>query len=135
MTDPVRIFEKKSLKVLVFLGCIAWIAHFFYFRHFGLYEDDYAFIAPAMGWDLAALSRHARVFLTWPQGRPIQFFLPQLSSFIFIGARLGGLQILYIIAFIIVTLNAFLFYIIIERTIRSEAAALTGALVFCLFAG
>jgi len=121
----------KSLKVLVFLACIAWIAHFFYFRHFGLYEDDYAHIAPAMGWDLAALLRHARVFVTWPQGRPIHFFLPRLFSFI--GAGLGGLHTVYVIGFIIVTLNAFLFYILMERTIRSEVLALTGALAFCLF--
>ena len=120
----------KKIMVLAFLAFTVWIAHSFYFRHFGLYEDDYAHVAPAMGWDLPALLRHARVFVTWPLGLPIHFFLPALFSFI--GTRLGGLHIVYIIGFIIVTLNAFLFYTILEHT-GSEALALTGALAFCLF--
>lgn len=120
----------KKIMVLAFLAFTVWIAHSFYFRHFGLYEDDYAHVAPAMGWDLPALLRHARVFVTWPHGVPIHFFLPALFSFI--GTRLGGLHVLYIVGFIIVTLNAFLFYIILRRT-GSEVLALTGALAFCLF--
>jgi hypothetical protein len=126
-----QFWNKYSLKTLAFLALTIWVAHFFYFRSFGLYEDDYALVSPAMGWSLSDLFDNARlVFTMWPQGRPLNFLLPPFFSFI--GTQLGGLYVTYLIAFSIVTLNAFLFYILLKR-ISSETAAVTGALAFCLF--
>ncbi len=116
---------------LVFLLLTIWVAHFFYFLDFGLYEDDYAFVGPALDWSLRDLLDHtAAVFASWPQGRPLVFFLPQALSFI--GSQLGGLHAIYLIAYVMIAINALLFYNML-RTRGTEAMAFIGALVFCLF--
>jgi hypothetical protein len=122
---------KDALKILPVLALTIWVAHFFYFRSFGFYEDDYALVSPAMGWSLSDLFDNAvLVFRAWPQGRPLNFLLPPFFSFI--GTQLGGLHVTYLIAFSIVTLNAFLFYVLLKN-VSSETAAVIGTLTFCLF--
>lgn len=107
------------------------MAHFFHFRAFGFYEDDYAHLSPAIGWRVSDLVNYAaQVFVTWPQGRPLNFLLPPL--FFFIGSHLGGLHVAYLIAFVIETVNAWLFYVLLKR-VSTDTIALTGALAFCLF--
>lgn len=108
-----------------------WVAHFFYFRQFGLYEDDYAIVSPAIGWSLSQfLENTANVCWVWPQGRPLNFLLPSLASYI--GTQLGGLHVTYLLAYAIVSLNAILFYFLLQR-ISSQAVALIGAFAFSLF--
>ena len=127
-------FWRKNKHALITLACLAltiWVAHFFHFRDFGFYEDDYAYIYPANGWNMSdLLDRPAFVFSTWPQGRPIGYFLPQFFSII--GSKLGGVNIVYLIAFFIITINAFLFYNLLKRVFQ-ETIAFIGALAFCLF--
>ena len=126
-----RLWNKYSLNRLSILAITVWVAHFFYYRDFGLYEDDYAFISPALGWELSDFLNHAKnVFANWPQGRPIGFTLPQLFSLI--GAQLGGIHVIYLIAYIIITINAFLFYRLLKK-ITYESIAFSGAFAFCLF--
>ena len=112
-------------------AALVWIAQFHHFRDFGLYEDDYWFISEAMGKDASYLgARFVTAFTTLPQGRPFGFFLPDLLSFI--GDKLGGLAGIYLLGFLVVTLNTFLCY----RLLRSRvpiAPAAVGAAVFCLF--
>ncbi len=112
------------------LGCAAWVAFFLHSGSFGLYEDDYAFISPALGWHLSDLPRVPRYFGSWPQERPLGFALPPVLTFL--GARLGDLHAVYVIAFLVLTLNSFLFYFLLRR-VGSEPFALCGALAFCLF--
>jgi hypothetical protein len=69
--------NKHALSTLACLALTIWVAHFFHFRDFGFYEDDYAVVSPAIGWNLSDLLNHAaRVFVAWPQGRPLFFSLP-----------------------------------------------------------
>jgi hypothetical protein len=128
---PPQFWNKQTLSRLAFLAATIWIAHFFHSQNFGLYEDDYAFISPALGWNLSdLLHRTASVIKNWPQGRPIGFFLPPFLSFI--GTHIGGLSATYLIAFGIITLNACLFYTLLKR-VTKESTAFIGALAFCLF--
>ena len=56
----------QSLRVLGLLGVVNWMAHFYLARGFGLYEDDYSFISPAIGMDLhqlLALANHLHVLV------------------------------------------------------------------------
>lgn len=121
---------KNDFKVLALLSITAWVAHFFYFRDFGLYEDDYVFISDGIDGGRFYLWERLQYFISWPQGRPVGFYLASLFSFI--GYNLGGLPALYLTGFAIVTLNSYLFYIILKRT-SSETLALMGGLAFCLF--
>jgi len=121
----------ESAIALGLSGALVWLAQFHHFRDFGLYEDDYWFISEAMGKDASYLaSRFQTAFTTLPQGRPLGFFLPDLLSFI--GDKLGGLAGIYLLGFLIVTLNTFLCYRLL-RTRVPLAPAAVGAAVFCLF--
>lgn len=112
-------------------AALAWLAQFHHLRDFGLYEDDYFFIAPAMAGAPDYLAgRFHTAFTALPQGRPFGFFLPDLLSFV--GARLGGLTAIYGLGWLIVSLNTFLAYRLL-RTRLPVAPSIAGAAVFCLF--
>jgi hypothetical protein len=116
---------------LLLSAALVWIAQFHHFREFGLYEDDYFFISEAMGKDPSyLLSRFETAFTRLPQGRPFGFFLPDLLSFI--GDKVGGLPAIYLLGFLVVTLNTFLCYRLLRVRVPVGAAAM-GAAVFCLF--
>lgn len=120
----------NQIKVIFVLSATAWLAHFFHFRDFGLYEDDYVFISEAMSRDVTYLLKQLEYFISWPQGRPVGFYLASLLSFI--GDHIGGLSAIYLVGFFIVSLNAYLFFRILKTTC-SETVAVMGGLAFCLF--
>src|SRR5579883_2371172 len=120
----------RSFSVFVLLALTNWISHFFYFRDFGLYEDDYAFIADAMARDASYLLEKLQYFVLFPQGRPVGFYCAAVLPFI--GDKLGGLGVDYLLAFAITTLNSYLFYRLLKFT-ELEVIAVTGGLIFCLF--
>jgi hypothetical protein len=116
---------------LVLCGVLAWIAQFHHLKDFGLYEDDYFFISQAMGKDPSYLATRFHIaFTALPQGRPFGFFLPDLLSFV--GDKIGGLTAIYVLGFLVVTLNTFLCFRLL-RTRVPLAPAIVGASVFCLF--
>jgi hypothetical protein len=124
-------YRYETPLALLAIAALAWLAQFHHFRDFGLYEDDYWFISQAMGKDWTYLwSRFVTAFTTLPQGRPFGFFLPDLFSFV--GDKIGGLAGIYLVGFVIVTLNTFLCYRLL-RTRVPLAPAAAGAAVFCLF--
>jgi hypothetical protein len=119
--------------VLAFVLCavLAWLAQFHHFRDFGLYEDDYWFVAQAMGKDPSYLADRLRTAITvLPQGRPLGFFLPDLLSFV--GDKVGGLSAIYLLGFLIVSLNTYLCFRLLCTRVPLAPAAV-GAAVFCLF--
>lgn len=124
-----RFSDKNVLVSLIFLSLTIWVAHFLNFLHFGLYEDDYSLISAA--WRTSDFLENTRwALLDFPTGRPVGFFL--LGFFGFIGERLGGLSLLYMMGFAVVALNVSLFYLLF-RKLSTETTALVGALAFGLF--
>jgi hypothetical protein len=125
------LLRSESLATCLLIAAVSWIAQFHHLRDFGLYEDDYWFISQAMGKDPSYLvARFEKIFTTLPQGRPFGFFLPDLLSWI--GDRLGGLQAIYVLGFLVIVLNSFLF----SRLLRTRTPALiaaVGGVAFCLF--
>ena len=69
--------------------------------------------------------------MRYGQGRPFHDGLILLFSFL--GLKLGGLRVVYWVAYIIVTINSFLFYTLLKRLSKHQIFAVTGALAFCLF--
>ena len=125
------VLQHESWSTFLLIGVVSWIAQFHHFRDFGLYEDDYWFISEAMGKDPSYLvARFVKVFTTLPQGRPFGFFVPDLLSWI--GDRLGGLPAIYLVGFLLVVLNSFLFGRLL-RTRMPPLVAAIGGLAFCLF--
>jgi hypothetical protein len=116
---------------LALSALLVWVAQFHHFRDLGLYEDDYFFIAEAMGKPPAyVLARLQTAVTVLPQGRPLGFFLPDLLSFI--GDKLGGLAAIYVLGFVIVTCNTYLCYRLLRVRLPMAPSAV-GAAVFCLF--
>src|SRR5229473_6011877 len=131
-TAPIEWCSRHESTVAVALSAtLVWLAQFHHFRDFGLYEDDYWFISQAMGKDPSyLLTRFETAFTRLPQGRPLGFFLPDLLAFI--GDKIGGLSAIYLLGFLIVTLNTCLCYRLLRVRVPVAAAAV-GAAVFCLF--
>jgi hypothetical protein len=122
----------NEIKVFCLLALTIWIARFWNYSNFGLYADDYRRIGRSMrmGWS-EILDAIAHFFLTPGQGRPLHDSF--IFFFSFLGAKIGGLQGVYWIGFVILTTNAFLFYLLLKRLYTEQFFALTGALAFCLF--
>jgi hypothetical protein len=126
----VLLAQHERAVALVACALLVWLAQFHHAASFGLYEDDYNFIARAMGQDASFILTRLAVFGTLPQGRPLGFFLPNLLSFV--GDKLGGLGAIYAFGFCIVTLNTYLCYRLLRVRVP-VAAAVVGATMFCLF--
>jgi len=125
--------KKESVYVLILLALVNWVSHFLYFRRFGLYEDDYSNIPLHFDQNFTELMQFIIFRLThWLQGHPLSF-MPGL--FTFVGKEISeGLSILYVIVFIIITINSFLVYNILKKIFpSSKLFAISGALIFCLF--
>jgi hypothetical protein len=112
------------------LAAIVWVANFWHSASFGLYEDDWVRIPTIIGLSWEQIF-HKVVFDTGFQGRPFHDGLIFLFSFL--GIKLGGLPYAYAIGFAIVTINAWLFYLLLEKLYGDPIFAWTGSLTFCLF--
>ncbi len=132
--NPYSAFKPhNAIFVFTLLVLVIWVAHFWYSRQFGLYEDDWNRIPKVIGiswrdlWTLLGTN----AMLGPSQGRPLHPTLILLFSFL--GFKLGGLQGIYMIAFAIALLNAMLFYWFLNRIFQFETFALLGSLAFALF--
>ena len=114
----------------VVLAIIAFITHFWYFRSFGLYEDDW-FQVPRMFWSWEKIGRQViEHFIYWPDGRPLHHVLPITIGGL--NSAWGGLPGIYLGGCLIVVTNTLLFYYLVKRCLP-QLVAVTGALTFCLF--
>jgi hypothetical protein len=122
----------ENLKVFVLLAVTIWIAYFWHSASFGMYSEDLGFVGDAMegSWS-GAIRQFLNQLRIMPEGRPLQFGLIPLLSFI--GFKLGGLPVIYWIAYVILAINSFLFYALLKRLSKREVFAVTGALAFALF--
>lgn len=122
---------RMRVGMLALLAFVIFFVHFFYFQELGLYEDDYFFIATGFSANAAELWE----WVIWsgthlPQGRPLGMVLPNILAALTI--PLGGLPAAYLLAFAILTLNAFLFYLLLLR-VGSCTFAACGTFAYVLF--
>ena len=119
-----------DLLTAALLAAITFLSHFWYFRSFGLYEDDW-FQVPRMfaSWDQIgpAILRH---ILHFTNGRPLHYILPPIIGGL--NAAWGGLPGIYLGGCLIVVANVLLFYFLSRRFLPQVVAG-AGALLFCLF--
>lgn len=122
---------RERVLVLGALALLIWIAHFWRSSEFGLYEDDWAFVGHPMGWEWSQVAAWVlgAIRTWWVQGRPVGFAATALS--VFIGNRIGGLEAVYIFAFLLHVLNAQLVFLLAARKL-STAPAFCAALAFAL---
>ena len=122
----------RSLTILILIAVLIWVTRFWHSPAFGLYEDDYTRIPQALamtGSELWQIIIQAfRYFVD--HGKPLHPTL--IYALALIGGRMGDLFGIYIIGYLIVTINAFLFYWLIKR-ISNQTFALISVLAYCLY--
>jgi hypothetical protein len=128
------LLNNKSFKITTFLiiALITWIAHFWYFNHLGLYEDDYAFIGNILTMDFSRFVDFVKnMNLAFFQGRVVGFNILFFSAYF--AGKLGGLPLIYISAYLLALTNNILFYLFLQRLWNQPIFVLTGTLAFTLF--
>ncbi|BCU13898.1 hypothetical protein [Microcystis aeruginosa] len=128
------LLNNKYFKITTFLtiALITWIAHFWYFNHLGLYEDDYAFIGNILTMDFSRFVDSVKnMNLAFFQGRVVGFNILFFSAYF--AGKLGGLPLIYISAYLLALTNNILFYLFLQRLWNQPIFVLTGTLAFTLF--
>jgi hypothetical protein len=123
----------KWVMLLVFLAGLAWSARYWLSSGFGLYEDDLTYIPGAIDSSFGEIMREVSGQLSTMghQGRPLMWSWVILFSYL--GWHLGGLQGIYILAFLIWLTNIILFVLLLRRLNTSFVFGLIGGLVYVLF--
>lgn len=121
----------RWLNVLLIL-IVVWVARHLMHGSFGFYEDDYTLVVRSMAADWPQV----RDFLSdvllgfGGQGRPLQHSMVFLLAYL--SGQFGGLTAAYWLAYLIVGLNAVLFYLLLRRLV-DDRFALVGGLAYALF--
>ena len=122
----------RWLGPVALLLATVWATDFWQFRDFGLYEDDFTFIPQAITMEFPELVQFIGTYIVrlYGHGRPLSDSF--ISLFSFLGWRVAGLRAVYGIGYLLVALNAILFYALL-RQLGDELLALTGGLAFAVF--
>jgi hypothetical protein len=121
-----------SALTLTALATVIWVAQFLYASGFALYQDDYARIPFMIGADAREFAAQLWQGLTHPPaGLPLHE--PVIYTYALLGAQLGPLWGVYVVAFLVDLATAWVFYLIARRLLGQEMVALAAALAFVLF--
>jgi hypothetical protein len=123
--------RRELLFAGVFLALICLLTHYLRLWSYGLYEDDYAAVSPAFAMSLDYLVASVKYLAhSWTQGRPVGWSLEYTGSFV--AFRLGGLHALYFLEYLVLTVDAFLCYLVLRSRLAITYAAV-GAVFFCAY--
>ncbi|GEM_PF-2404081 len=117
---------------LLLITVVAWVANYYHFMNFGLYDDDWFFVAnpflsPAKYWLTTSLSEQFEP--QFFQGRPLQIIFEY--GFAEIGALFQSIPVDYLIAFVLFSGSALMLYELLRRRFSQLVATLT-SLIFVL---
>ena len=113
----------------LFIIFLTWMSRFLLSNSFGLYEDDWHFSGNAITNTFAKnIDRISSALFTFWQIRPLHMtFLPSFSS------KIGGVNALYFIGFLILSSNACLFYSLLKKISDQPYILIISTLFFCLY--
>jgi hypothetical protein len=118
-------YYRKYAFSLLLIIIVAWVAHYLHFTQFGLYEDDWFFVAfpfviTTKQWLIGALGDQfsASVF----QGRPLQMILG--FALTELGSQTGSLDAAYLIAFALFAACAVLMFEVLRHRFAIMPATL-----------
>jgi len=131
LAEPVQKNSKIHILTVGLLGMIIWISNFVHAGSFGVYEDDYIMVLPAIGRSFSELlSANWGYLCGWPQGRPAFWILT--DTWIWLGYHLGGINALYLGAFFLQWICAIFVFKLLLRLVSFYPAFL-GTVFFALF--
>lgn len=107
---------------------VVFLAHFYLFGQFGVYEDDYFWVVPWLHVSSHKVAAFALDTLIHPfQGRPLYF--PAQALLAHFAFRIGGLGLLHLVSFGLLALLGVLVYRVIRQVTTAPTAFLAGVLV------
>ena len=131
------IFKDKSiikwLILFLLLAVLAWFTRFLLSSGFGLYEDDLTFIPAAIETDFAGIMSMISGYFSSlsQQGRPFMWSWVVLLSHL--GWRLGGLQGMYVIAYLVWMMNITLFVLLLNKINPNIFFVAIGGIAYVVF--
>ena len=131
------IFKDKSItkRLILFLllAVLAWFTRFYLSSGFGLYEDDLTFIPAAIETDFAGIMSMISGYFSSlsQQGRPFMWSWVVLLSHL--GWRLGGLQGMYVIAYLVWMMNITLFVLLLNKSNPDIFFVAIGGIAYVVF--
>ena len=112
---------KEALLIYSTLLAVTFVAYFFWFNKFGLYEDDFVFISRSVNADFSEFLRSLKwIFTDNPEGRIIGFLLPHMSAYALY--NIAGIPAIYLFGWIIVSTNGFLLFQLMKKIFPSLLA-------------
>jgi len=95
----VNLTSYTAIKIgYLLIGAVVWLANFIHAGFFGIYEDDYIMVLPAIGRSFSELlSANWEYLCGWPQGRPLFWVINDTGCWLLY--HLGGLNALYFFGF------------------------------------
>jgi len=129
MKDLIKM-KNSGLIIFILLLLVNFLGNFSGFLHFGIYEDDYWYVVNPINLstrELLSFLWNNITNIEFGQGRLIGMNLPLLMIHFFF--KLGGLSAVYIAGMLLISLNAYILYIIL----RKNYGALLGILAAVIF--
>jgi len=131
------LFSSHALKIreispYLFIVFLIWMSRFLLSSSFGLYEDDWSFSGDAITNTFPQnIDNISSALFTFWQGRPLHMaFLTIIPS---VGSKIGGVNALYFIGFLILSSNACLFYSLLKKICDQPYLPIIATLFFCLY--
>ncbi len=127
-------FQSPFRQYFIYGGSIfllTWVAHFWFFNDFGVYEDDLQHIVRYLDMEVNQFVDFAKYQLLHPfkSGRPLGDLIPAFLTVL--GMKLGGFPMVYFLGYLIVACNAFILFLILLDCFN-VTIAFPAALLFCL---
>ncbi|HEY0790893.1 MAG TPA: hypothetical protein VGD78_07495 [Chthoniobacterales bacterium] len=123
--------EPSFLWAAAVIAVVTFLAHFYLFDQFGLYEDDYCMVLPWLHRSWHEVCSYAfQAFIHPAQGRPI--YGPAQAMLASLAYRAGGLGLAHLVSYGLLTLLGLLFNRVLCQ-VTSPRVALLASLVFVLY--
>jgi hypothetical protein len=119
----IRSLLRNAYPDLLFLLALDWVAHFWHFYRFGLYEDDWYFNTGPYTW-----SSEVWFDLMWRQvaeyvfGRPVEILLLYINGYI--GYAFDSVGVLYVIAYLLSAAATVMVYLVLRQCFPRRFALL-----------
>ena len=124
----------RNMFILCIIGIIVinWISNYYYFHDFSLYSDDYVRI-PRMMQAMREGNRAVGsvIFMSPLNVRPLHGDLIHAISFV--GLKLGGIPGIYLLGFLILSINSTLAFLLLMRITGNFVCSFIGALALILY--
>ncbi len=122
----------QTIGMIVLLPGLIWLTHFWHSASFGFYEDDITLIPTAVQTSLPALLKYLGNYIIhlYAHGHPLSDSFAELFSNL--GWKMAGIQGAYLIGFMVLSVNAILFYLLLKR-VADPSFAITGSFAYVLF--